>query len=90
MPGRPQAIPASIPGGFHHIFLGLREGMAQPALRLDSNVPGDFFVDSTCIDCATCRWVAPASFDADGGMSRIFKQPETSEEKQRALMALVA
>src|SRR5438132_196596 len=36
--------------------------MAEIAKRLAANVPGEFFVDSTCIDCGTCRQVAPATF----------------------------
>ena len=28
--------------------------MAQIALRLDTNIPGELFVDSTCIDCDAC------------------------------------
>jgi hypothetical protein len=36
--------------------------MADPAHRLPENVEGSFFVDSTCIDCDTCRQIAPATF----------------------------
>src|SRR5258708_37881214 len=36
--------------------------MAQIAQRLPENVQGEFFVDSTCIDCDACRQIAPASF----------------------------
>jgi glyoxylase-like metal-dependent hydrolase (beta-lactamase superfamily II)/ferredoxin len=64
--------------------------VASTAKRLEANVPGDFFVDSTCIDCEACRWIAPKSFDYQGGMSRVFHQPESSAEERRALMALVA
>ena len=34
--------------------------MASLAKLLPENVPGEFFVDSTCIDCDTCRQLAPA------------------------------
>ncbi|XP_015064361.1 uncharacterized protein LOC107009532 [Solanum pennellii] len=27
--------------------------------RRPQNVSGEFFVDHTCIDCDTCRWMAP-------------------------------
>jgi len=64
--------------------------MASPAKRLQSNVAGDFFVDSTCIDCGTCRWVAPQSFDSGGDQSRVYRQPTSEAETQRALAALVA
>ncbi len=64
--------------------------MANAALRLPENVPGDFFVDSTCIDCDACRQIAPATFAEDGDYSVVYQQPQTDREKQRAMMALVA
>jgi glyoxylase-like metal-dependent hydrolase (beta-lactamase superfamily II)/ferredoxin len=64
--------------------------MAAVSKRLEANVEGDFFVDSTCIDCEACRWIAPSSFDYLDGMSRVFHQPATAEERQRALMAQIA
>jgi glyoxylase-like metal-dependent hydrolase (beta-lactamase superfamily II)/ferredoxin len=64
--------------------------MANLALRLPENVPGDFFVDSTCIDCDACRQIAPATFGEDGDYSVVHHQPETDEEVRRAMMALVA
>jgi hypothetical protein len=36
--------------------------MANPKKRVPENVPGDFFVDSTCIDCDACRQIAPSVF----------------------------
>ena len=45
------------------------ETMANPKKRLPENVPGDFFVDSTCIDCDTCRQIAPQVFaEGDGAI----------------------
>src|SRR5215468_4623551 len=64
--------------------------MANPALRLRENVPGDFFVDATCIDCDACRQIAPEIFRDHGGQSSVQRQPATSPEVQRALMALVS
>jgi glyoxylase-like metal-dependent hydrolase (beta-lactamase superfamily II)/ferredoxin len=64
--------------------------MASRAKRLDTNAPGDFYVDATCIDCETCRWVAPDSFDRAGGLSRVCRQPENATERRRAEMALLA
>jgi glyoxylase-like metal-dependent hydrolase (beta-lactamase superfamily II)/ferredoxin len=64
--------------------------MANPELRLAQNVPGDFFVDSTCIDCDACRQIAPATFGADGDYSIVHHQPKTDDEVRRAMMALVA
>ena len=64
--------------------------MASVALRLPENVPGDFFVDSTCIDCDTCRQIAPETFAEDGDYSIVHKQPHNDDEMKRAMMALVA
>jgi len=64
--------------------------MADPAKRLPENVPGDFYVDETCIDCDACRQIAPNIFRDHGERSSVFRQPETPEEARRALMALVA
>lgn len=64
--------------------------MASHGRRLASNAAGDFFVDSTCIDCATCRWIAPESFDEAGGRSRVYFQPRTDAQVHRARMALIA
>src|SRR4051812_36178995 len=64
--------------------------MAQIAQRLTENVAGDFFVDSTCIDCDTCRQVAPAVFREHHDYSVVYHQPQNPAEEQRALMALVA
>ena len=64
--------------------------MAKLALRLPKNVPGDFYVDSTCIDCDACRQIAPRTFSDDGDYSIVGAQPRTSAETRRALMALVA
>ena len=36
--------------------------MANQNKRVPENVPGDFFVDSTCIDCDACRQIASSVF----------------------------
>jgi glyoxylase-like metal-dependent hydrolase (beta-lactamase superfamily II) len=64
--------------------------VANLALRLSENVPGDFFVDSTCIDCDACRQIAPQTFSESGEYSIVQRQPEQADETKRALMALVA
>jgi glyoxylase-like metal-dependent hydrolase (beta-lactamase superfamily II)/ferredoxin len=64
--------------------------VAQEALRLDANVPGDFFVDTTCIDCDACRQIAPQTFHDAGDQSAVYRQPATDEEILAAQKALVA
>ena len=64
--------------------------MARLERRLAENVAGDFFVDDSCIDCATCREMQPSVFAAGSGLSFVKRQPEGKAEEHRALMALVA
>jgi len=64
--------------------------MASRKLRLAHNAPGEFFVDSTCIDCDACRQIAPAIFRERNEQSIVYHQPETDAERLRAQMALVA
>ncbi|HWZ86907.1 MAG TPA: MBL fold metallo-hydrolase [Thermoanaerobaculia bacterium] len=64
--------------------------MASPAARLPDNVPGEFYVDRTCIDCDACRRIAPAVFEEGDGHSFVRAQPDSPHDRRRALMALVA
>lgn len=64
--------------------------MANVAFRLPENVSGDFYVDSTCIDCDACRQIAPETFAEDGDYSIVYQQPHNEDEIRRAMMALVA
>lgn len=64
--------------------------MASPAKRLPNNVAGDFFVDSTCINCDTCRQYAPGTFADDGNYSFVKVQPEAPDDRRLAFRALLA
>jgi glyoxylase-like metal-dependent hydrolase (beta-lactamase superfamily II)/ferredoxin len=64
--------------------------MANTAHRLPENVPGDFFVDASCIDCDTCSQLAPKVFRDHGEQCSVYQQPKTETEQRLALMALVA
>ena len=64
--------------------------MASVAERLPENVPGDFYVDRTCIDCDTCRRIEPEVFVAAEGYSVVGRQPDSDLRRHRAMMALVA
>jgi glyoxylase-like metal-dependent hydrolase (beta-lactamase superfamily II)/ferredoxin len=64
--------------------------MANPKQRVPENVPGDFFVDSTCIDCDACRQIAPTVFGEAAATSFVHTQPVSSADRRRALQALLA
>lgn len=63
--------------------------MARTSRRLSTNVDGPVFVDDTCIDCGTCRWMAPEVFDHLAGASRVHAQPADEASRARALRALI-
>jgi glyoxylase-like metal-dependent hydrolase (beta-lactamase superfamily II)/ferredoxin len=64
--------------------------MADPKQRLDTNVQGNFFVDATCINCDTCRQLAPDNFQEVGECSAVVIQPVGDEGLHRAYQALLA
>jgi glyoxylase-like metal-dependent hydrolase (beta-lactamase superfamily II)/ferredoxin len=64
--------------------------MANPKKRVPENVPGDFFVDSTCINCDACRQIAPLVFGEASETSFVKAQPISSADRRRALQALLA
>lgn len=64
--------------------------MAHPSRRLPGNAEGDFYVDDTCIDCDTCRWLAPATFVPRSGQSAVGTQPGDPASRRAALLAAVA
>src|SRR3954471_5223663 len=67
------------------------EDMARRELAVAENVPGELFVDDTCIECDTCRELAPDVFGSlDSGQSFVQRQPEDDGAWRRALHAVVS
>ncbi|CAI4029781.1 MBL fold metallo-hydrolase [Nitrospira tepida] len=64
--------------------------MADARKRLSTNVEGNFFVDATCINCDTCRQLAPDSFEEVGEFSAVRRQPEGAIQLYKAYQALLA
>jgi glyoxylase-like metal-dependent hydrolase (beta-lactamase superfamily II)/ferredoxin len=64
--------------------------MADLKKRLDSNATGNFYVDATCINCDTCRQLAPQSFEEVGEFSAVTCQPANDELVHQAYQALLA
>ena len=64
--------------------------MADRRRSVAENVPGDFFVDDTCIDCDACRQLAPDVFADAGEHSFVRIQPQTPEAVRSASRALLA
>jgi len=64
--------------------------MANLNRAYSDNIPGNFFVDDTCIDCDLCRQIAPSVFKEEWDHSAVYHQPDSVAETHRAAMALVA
>ncbi|BAY75957.1 beta-lactamase-like protein [Nostoc linckia NIES-25] len=64
--------------------------MAHLNQRRSQNVNGDFYVDTTCIDCDTCRWMTPEVFSRVDEQSAVYHQPTNETERLAALEALLA
>ena len=65
--------------------------MARRELAVAENLPGELFVDSTCIECDTCRELAPDIFGSlDSGQSFVLRQPADDSSWRRALHAVVS
>ncbi len=64
--------------------------MATLKLRRSENITGNIYVDSTCIDCDTCRWMSPTVFHRIGEKSAVYHQPTNEAEKREAMQALLS
>ncbi len=70
--------------------------MANPRRIYPENAPGEFFVDTRCIDCDNCRALAPGVFGqrppAAGrdGYAYVVRQPADEAERRAAIAALAA
>jgi glyoxylase-like metal-dependent hydrolase (beta-lactamase superfamily II)/ferredoxin len=64
--------------------------MARLQERRTENVRGNFYVDQTCIDCDTCRWIAPEFFTKIEGKSALYQQPQNETEIIKATQALLS
>lgn len=64
--------------------------MARLEDRFEENVPGEFYVDRTCINCDTCRQLAPQVFADEGRHSYVHAQPAAEGEWRAATRALLS
>lgn len=64
--------------------------MARPDQRHQANVYGPWFVDTRCIDCGTCRELAPELFAPAGHQSVVATQPADVTAERRAWLAAEA
>lgn len=63
--------------------------MADRNKIVPGSAPGNFFVDTTCINCDNCRILAGESFGEFGDYAGVKRQPVTEIERRRAMQALI-
>ncbi len=68
----------------------LEKVMAKLKLKLNENVEGNYYVDSTCIDCSACRRFAPSTFGDGDEFAFVKAQPGTEAEVLAANQALIS
>lgn len=64
--------------------------MANENRRLKENVDGNYYVDSTCINCGVSRHYAPTNFGDSGTHAFVKKQPQTNGEELATKQAILA
>ncbi|GAB4415155.1 MAG: MBL fold metallo-hydrolase [Bacteriovoracaceae bacterium] len=64
--------------------------MADKKKIYHKNIEGNFFVDTTCIDCGTCYWMAPNTFKDGGEQSYVHHQPTSESEQKISYRALLS
>lgn len=64
--------------------------MANPRKAIPENVTGNYYVDSTCINCGVSRHYAPAIFGDTGDTAFVRKQPQNVDEELAARQALLS
>ena len=64
--------------------------MANSKKKLPGNIEGNFFVDSTCINCDACRQLAPETFQEQEEFSSVYRQPAGDLDNHHAYQAMIA
>ena len=64
--------------------------MADNHRKAIANIPGKYYVDSTCIDCDLCRETAPRNFTRQdaSGYSYVYRQPGDPAEEAACQAAM--
>ena len=64
--------------------------MCEDSKKHPLNVQGRYYITDDCLACRACEETAPNNirFASEYGMSYVFKQPSTPEEKKQCREAL--
>ncbi|XP_020525197.1 uncharacterized protein LOC18437647 isoform X3 [Amborella trichopoda] len=71
-------------------FFNVKAASKLSKQRRPQNIEGEFYVDERCIDCDTCRWMAPVTqvFKRIDEQAAVYKQPLHGEERRKALQGV--
>src|SRR6185437_8902369 len=83
---------ASLPIEQQRIRFRLNELMANKNSKVPENIPGVYYVDSSCIACGVCAAAAPTCFSQNRSKNYYYvcKQPATPKEREECKQALSA
>ncbi len=62
--------------------------MADKDSKVPENVPGKYYVDTSCINCGTCIEDAPENFEEGDEFTFVSKQPGNDEEAEACESAM--
>lgn len=64
--------------------------MADKDEKFEENVPGKYYVDTSCISCDACSAAAPDNFKLNEDLDHafVFKQPSSKQEENECQEAL--
>src|SRR5262249_54198845 len=84
-----QASPQAFPMAVWYAWPRHGGGSAVALMRKrhPQNAPGDWYVDTRCIDCGAARTAAPGLIVERGGQSVFARQPQTADERMMAWRA---
>ncbi|MBV9462638.1 MAG: ferredoxin [Verrucomicrobiae bacterium] len=54
--------------------------MADRSQRFESNAPGAFYVDASCVHCRLCQSIAPEHFRQSDSEGFVYRQPAAAAE----------
>ncbi|KAH9323306.1 hypothetical protein KI387_017945, partial [Taxus chinensis] len=64
--------------------------MAAGQEKRPQNKNGEFYVDTGCIDCGACSWIAQSTFRRIDEHYAVYNQPSCEEQRLEALQAMIS
>ncbi|GLJ32179.1 hypothetical protein SUGI_0647840 [Cryptomeria japonica] len=66
------------------------ESITTQRKKRPQNKDGEFYVDTRCIECGACCWMAQSTFKRIDEQCAVYDQPSCAEERLEALQAMIS